>query len=56
MTTEDQYKLATNTLNGRLFVPYQREGVQWMLGMENQSDGPKGGFYVTKWVWERPYS
>ena len=44
MTTEDQYKLATDSLNGRLFVPYQREGVQWMLGMENQSDGPKGGF------------
>ena len=44
MTTEDQYKLATDSLNGRLFVPYQREGVQWMLGMENQKSGPKGGF------------
>ena len=31
-------------LNGRLIGPYQREGVEWMLGMENQRDGPKGGF------------
>jgi SNF2 family DNA or RNA helicase len=36
--------LAKNTLNGRLFVPYQREGVLWMLTMENQTSGPKGGF------------
>ena len=44
MTTEDQYTLAKNTLNGRLFAPYQREGVLWMLTMEAQSSGPKGGF------------
>jgi SNF2 family DNA or RNA helicase len=24
--------------------PYQREGVLWMLTMENQTSGPKGGF------------
>jgi SNF2 family DNA or RNA helicase len=44
MTIEDQYKHAKNTLNGRLFAPYQREGVLWMLTMENQTSGPKGGF------------
>ena len=44
MTTEDQYTLAKNTLNGRLFAPYQREGVLWMLTMEGQKSGPKGGF------------
>jgi SNF2 family DNA or RNA helicase len=43
-TTEDQYTLAKNTLNGRLFAPYQREGVLWMLTMEAQTSGPKGGF------------
>lgn len=31
-------------LNGTLYAPYQVDGVQWMLGMENQTDGPKGGF------------
>ena len=31
-------------LNGRLFAPYQHEGVKWMLGMEHQASGPKGGF------------
>ena len=42
--TEDQYTRATKTLNGRLFVPYQCDGVRWMLGMEGQESGPKGGF------------
>lgn len=42
MTMQQQYDLATKSLNGRLFIPYQREGVQWMLGMENQESGPKG--------------
>ena len=41
---DDQYALATKTLNGRLFAPYQKEGVMWMLNMENQETGPKGGF------------
>jgi len=44
MMIEDQYTLATRTLNGRLFSPYQKEGVVWMLNMENQESGPKGGF------------
>ena len=44
MTTEEQYTLAKNSLNGRLFAPYQREGVLWMLTMEKQTSGPKGGF------------
>ena len=44
MTIEDQYTLAKNSLNGRLFAPYQREGVLWMLNMEDQKSGPKGGF------------
>jgi SNF2 family DNA or RNA helicase len=30
-------------LNGRLFAPYQHDGVKWMLGMEHQASGPKGG-------------
>ena len=42
MTIDDQYTLATKTLNGRLFVPYQCDGVRWMLGMEGQESGPKG--------------
>lgn len=44
MTIESQYSLATTSLNGRLFVPYQRAGVLWMLNMENQESGPRGGF------------
>ena len=40
----EQYALATANLKGRLFVPYQRDGVRWMLGMEGQTSGPKGGF------------
>ena len=43
-TIEEQYTLAKDTLNGRLFAPYQREGVLWMLTMEGQKSGPKGGF------------
>jgi len=43
MTTEQQYNLAKDKLNGRLFAPYQREGVLWLLTMENQNSGPKGG-------------
>jgi SNF2 family DNA or RNA helicase len=31
------------TIDDILF-PYQKEGVEWMLGMENQESGPKGGF------------
>lgn len=42
--TSAQYKLAINTINTRLYIPYQRDGVQWMLGMEGQASGPKGGF------------
>src|SRR6056300_1011039 len=44
MTIEEQYNRAKNTLNGRLFAPYQREGVLFLLTMENQTSGPKGGF------------
>ena len=40
----EQYALATANLKGRLFAPYQRDGVRWMLGMEGQTSGPKGGF------------
>ena len=32
------------TLRGTLYAPYQVDGVRWMLGMENQTEGPKGGF------------
>jgi|TARA_B110000977_G_scaffold80864_2_gene108216 SNF2 family DNA or RNA helicase len=44
MKIEEQYNLAKDNLNGRLFAPYQREGVLWMLTMESQDSGPKGGF------------
>jgi len=44
MKIEEQYNRAKEKLNGRLFAPYQREGVLWMLTMENQTSGPKGGF------------
>ena len=44
MTIEQQYNRAKDNLNGRLFAPYQREGVLWMLTMESQDSGPKGGF------------
>ena len=44
MSIEEQYNRAKDTLNGRLFAPYQREGVLWMLTMEGQKSGPKGGF------------
>ena len=32
------------TLNGKLHAPYQEDGVKWMLAMEKQKTGPKGGF------------
>jgi SNF2 family DNA or RNA helicase len=41
---ETQCNLVKTKLNGQLYAPYQKEGVQWMLSMENQTDGPKGGF------------
>ena len=44
MSIEEQYNRAKNNLNGRLFAPYQREGVLWMLSQEQQASGPKGGF------------
>jgi SNF2 family DNA or RNA helicase len=44
MSIEEQYNRAKDNLNGRLFAPYQREGVLWMLTMESQESGPKGGF------------
>ena len=46
MTIDDQYKLATKTLNGRLFVPYQCDGVRWMLSMEGQESGVLGGMLM----------
>lgn len=32
------------TLHGKLHSPYQEDGVKWMLAMEKQASGPKGGF------------
>ena len=32
------------TFRGRLIAPYQREGVEWLLGRELAPKGPKGGF------------
>ncbi len=31
-------------LHGKLHSPYQEDGVKWMLAMEKQATGPKGGF------------
>jgi SNF2 family DNA or RNA helicase len=42
MSIEDQYNRAKDNFNGRLFAPYQREGVLYLLTMENQTSGPKG--------------
>jgi SNF2 family DNA or RNA helicase len=39
-----RYRTATQTLQGRLIAPYQREGVAWMLWRELAHKGPKGGF------------
>ena len=43
MSIEEQYNHAKDNLNGRLFAPYQREGVLWLLSMENQTSGVRGG-------------
>ena len=32
------------TFRGRLIVPYQREGVEWLLKRELATKGPRGGF------------
>lgn len=36
-----KFKMA---FKGRLIVPYQREGVEWLLGRELATKGPRGGF------------
>jgi SNF2 family DNA or RNA helicase len=46
MSIEEQYNRAKNNLNGRLFAPYQREGVLWMLSQEQQVSGPKGAMLM----------
>jgi SNF2 family DNA or RNA helicase len=40
---EEQYTRAVSLLNGQLYQ-HQKEGVSWLLSMENLSKGPKGGF------------
>ena len=40
---EDQYKRAVSLINGQLYK-HQKEGLSWLLSMENLSRGPKGGF------------
>lgn len=37
-----QYNKAKERLNGRLYAPYQQDGVMWMLEKENSTHGPKG--------------
>jgi hypothetical protein len=57
MTIEEQYNRAKDALMVRLFAPYQREGVLWMLTMENQTSGPvKGGILQMKWDWEKVHN
>jgi SNF2 family DNA or RNA helicase len=43
MSIEEQYNRAKDNLTGRLFAPYQREGVLWLLSMENQTSGVRAG-------------
>ena len=38
------YARATGALCGRLFAPYQRDGVRWMLGREFDPKKVRGGF------------
>lgn len=38
------YTEATKLLNGRLIVPYQRDGVQWMIEREDPKNNLRGGF------------
>jgi SNF2 family DNA or RNA helicase len=40
---EEQYTRAVSLLNGQLYQ-HQKEGVSWLLSMENLSKGSKGGF------------
>ena len=40
---EEQYTRAISLLNGQLYQ-HQKEGVSWLLSMENLSKGSKGGF------------
>ena len=40
---EDQYKRAVSLLNGQLYK-HQKEGLSWLLSMENLNRGPRGGF------------
>jgi SNF2 family DNA or RNA helicase len=40
---EEQYTRAVSLLNGQLYK-HQKEGVSWLLSMENLSKGSKGGF------------
>ena len=41
MKIEEQYNHAKDRLNGRLFAPYQMEGVLYLLTMENQTSENK---------------
>ena len=43
---QNAYRLATSRLRGRLFAPYQREGVLWMLWQELDTERKTvhGGF------------
>ena len=44
-------------LNGNLFAPYQIDGVKWMIGMEKQETGPKGGLTkgINKWLRQKQF-
>ena len=44
LTPKKTFFMKIEGFNGRLFAPYQRDGVKWMLDMEAQTSGPKGGF------------
>ena len=40
---EEQYNRAVSLLNGELYR-HQKEGVSWLLSLENLTRGAKGGF------------
>ena len=39
-----QVKMSKYELHTSLYSPHQEDGVKWMNQMENQLNGPKGGF------------
>ena len=50
MTIEEQYTLAKNTLNGRLFAPTNEKVFSGCLQWNNNSRDPRGDFSAMRWA------